>query len=201
MFLAVNPEKTVACIQERRLGLPHLATYHLPSASTPQAKDCFPCPCTATIGEEAGNAPSGVSSAWYSSCTSFEKSSLLSSPVPHPDTRHGLFERRPRQLQAELFISQGRSEGESCSSQQQMPLNDTSHPHSRAIHSFNGSISRVLRENENGQFLGDMGLFKVPSSVLATPYDTTAHTVRPYRSDYAPLRAAINWISKALAVK
>lgn len=59
-------------------------TLHLPSAFTPQAKDCFPCPCTATIGEEAGNAPSGVAFACSASCTSFEKSSLLSSRVPLP---------------------------------------------------------------------------------------------------------------------
>lgn len=76
--------KTVACIQERRLGLPHLATLHLPPASTPQAKDCFPCPCATTIGEEAGNAPSGVAFACPASCTTFEKSSLLSCRVPPP---------------------------------------------------------------------------------------------------------------------
>lgn len=57
---------------------------HLASASTPKAKDFLPCPCTATIGEEAGNAPSGVPSACSASCTSFEKSSLLSSRVPPP---------------------------------------------------------------------------------------------------------------------
>lgn len=112
----------VACIQEHRLGLPHLCHPSLPPICPPhcRTKDCFPCcPCTATIGEEAGNAPSGVSLLHGPpSCTSFEKSSLLSSTVPHPDTRHGLFERRPRQLEPELFTCRHRSEGESCTSQQ-----------------------------------------------------------------------------------
>lgn len=100
--------KAVACIQERRLGLPHLATLHLPPASTPQAKDCFPCPCTTTIGEEAGNAPSGVPFCMLRELHNLREEFPFELSSSAPDTRHGLFERRPRQLEAELFNDQRR---------------------------------------------------------------------------------------------
>lgn len=123
LSLAVNPEKTVwpafrntGWVCHTFATLPYLLASHLPS--TLQDQGLLPCcPCTATIGEEAGNAPSGVSLLHGPpSCTSFEKSSLLSSTVPHPDTRHGPFERRPRQVEPELFTCRHRSEGESRSS-------------------------------------------------------------------------------------
>lgn len=182
----------MACIQEHWLGLPHF----LPSACLHTAgQGLLPCPCTATIGEEAGNAPSGVSSAWYSNCTSFEKSSLLSSPVPRPDTRHGLFERQPRHLEAELFISQHRSEGDSYSFQQ--TLNKTSHFLALDPMAVSrGSCVKSRMANTLDTWARSRSI--IPS---ATPYDTTAHTVRPYRSDYAQWRAAIDWISGAPAVK
>lgn len=165
----------------------HLPPRICPAAPTPQAKDCFPCPCTATIGEEAGNAPSGVPFACSASCTSFEKSSLLSSRVPPPDTRYGLFERRPRQLETELFNNQ-RSFQEEFSQLKQALLSEAAH--ASAADSMSAS-RRAHFADENGQFF-DMGPGQGPIIRTVTPYNATAHTVRPYRSHYAPLRAAID---------
>lgn len=76
-----------------------------------------------------------------------------------PDTRHGLFERRPRQLETELFNNQQRFQ-EEFSLLEQALLNEVVHVLCRG---FNVSIRPVLCADEDGQFL-DMG--KVPSSVL-----------------------------------
>lgn len=104
-----------------------------------------------------------------------------------PDTRHGLFERQPRQLETELFNNPRRFQAE-FSQLEQVLLSEVAH---LLCSGFNVSISPVSSEDENDHFL-DMGPGQDPIICTATPSNTTAHTVRPYRSDYSLLRAAIN---------
>lgn len=100
--------KAVACIQERRLGLPHLATLHLPPALHTAGQGLLPLSLHYNHWRGSRKCPE-----WRSLCMLRELHNLreefpfeLSSSAP--DTRHGLFERRPRQLEAELFNDQRR---------------------------------------------------------------------------------------------
>lgn len=88
-------------------------------------------------------------SACSASCTSFEKSSLLRPSSSAPDTRHGLFERRPRQLEAELLDSPRRCGGGFS------PLSTDIVKRDRSCFCrvSNNSMTPVLCAVENGQFL------------------------------------------------
>lgn len=102
--------KTVACIQERRLGLPHLATslHLLPACLYTAGQGLLPLSLHYNLWRGSRKCPE-----WRSLCMLRELYNLreefpfeLSSSAA--DTRHGLFERRPRQLEPELFNDQRR---------------------------------------------------------------------------------------------
>lgn len=80
-----------------------------------------------------------------------------------PDTRHGLFERQPRQLETELFNIQRRFQEESSQLEQAL-LSDVAITQASAVDSMLASRQYCVQTRMASSWIWDPG--KIPSSVL-----------------------------------
>lgn len=115
----------------------HLPTSHLPPHC--RTKDCFPAPALQPLERKQEMPRVAFPSAWSASCTSFEKSSLLSSPVPPPTHDMASLSVDLGSSRPKLFTWRHRPEGESRSSQQ-ASSNETSRLSAVDMAAFEGPI-------------------------------------------------------------